>query len=84
MTMASVATKRRNESDNDKRVTFIRSDRLFTQNGYWYFKTRERIDIGPFDNAEMAEEGIKNFIDFLCNAEPTLVKRVTDYVTDAA
>lgn len=57
-----------------------RSDRLFDQNGYWYFRTREGMDIGPFDTRGDAAVGAKNFIDFLEDAKPEQVSRVTNYI----
>ncbi len=29
--------------------SWFRSDRLFSVDGYWYFSTREGVDIGPYD-----------------------------------
>ncbi|MGS2717345.1 DUF6316 family protein [Eionea flava] len=57
-----------------------RSDRLFNQNDYWYFRTREGMDIGPFDTRGDAAIGAKSFIGFLEDAKPELVSRVTNYI----
>ena len=61
-----------------------RSDRLFTQHNYWYFRTREGMDIGPFDTISEANNGIQSFIDFVRTAEPGMVTRITEYASQAA
>lgn len=83
MTMANIAIKRKCESNKEDTIP-TRSDRLFAQDGYWYFRTREGLNIGPFDNAQEAEQGVSDFMDFVNNAEPSMIKRVTDYVNRAA
>lgn len=42
-----------------------RSDRIFEKNAYFYYRTREGIDIGPFDSMRDAERGVRDFIDFM-------------------
>ncbi|MGH1486406.1 MAG: DUF6316 family protein [Cellvibrionaceae bacterium] len=80
MTMDGVAMNRREEAG----VVPIRSDRLFTQHSYWYFRTREGMDIGPFDSISEAVNGINGFVEFVQTTEPEVVTRITDYVTHAA
>lgn len=57
-----------------------RTDRLFEQSNYWYFRTREGIDIGPFDNRGDAAIGVKGFVNFLEESQPDIVDRVTRYI----
>jgi hypothetical protein len=57
-----------------------RTDRLFQQENYWYFRTREGMDIGPFDTRGEASLGAKSFIGFLESSQPEVVSRVTDYI----
>ena len=57
-----------------------RTDRLFEQDNYWYFRTREGMDIGPFDTRGEAAIGAKSFIGFLEGSKPEVVSRVTDYI----
>lgn len=57
-----------------------RSDRLFEQENYWYFRTREGMDIGPFDTRGEASLGAKSFIAFLEGSQPEIVSRVTNYI----
>jgi hypothetical protein len=80
MTMDGVAMNRKEEVG----VVPIRSDRLFTQHNYWYFRTREGMDIGPFDSISEAVDGINGFVDFVQTTEPEVVTRITEYVTHAA
>jgi chromatin remodeling complex protein RSC6 len=61
-----------------------RSDRLFSQDNYWYFRTREGMDIGPFDNRGDAAVGAKSFIGFLEGSQPEIVSRVTSYIKAVA
>lgn len=58
----------------------VRTDRIFEQNQYWYFRTREGMDIGPFDNRGDAVIGAKGFIRFLEESQPEVVTRVTNYI----
>ncbi|MEO0442839.1 MAG: DUF6316 family protein [Pseudomonadota bacterium] len=80
MTLDSIAMNRNGE----KGLVPIRSDRLFTQNDYWYFRTREGMNIGPFDSITEAVEGVSNFVEFLQTAEPAIVTRLSRYLTKAA
>lgn len=61
----------------------VRSDRIFEQNHYWYFRTREGMDIGPFDTRGDAAVGAKGFISFIEESQPDVVTRVTDYIRSA-
>lgn len=61
----------------------VRSDRAFEQEKYWYFRTREGTNIGPFDNRGDAIVGTKGFIAFLEESQPEVVTRVTDYIRSA-
>lgn len=47
-----------------------RSMRYLQKDGYWYYTTREGVDIGPFDSREDAEIGVGEFIDFIQASEP--------------
>ncbi|MBK8188390.1 MAG: hypothetical protein IPK77_14680 [Cellvibrio sp.] len=51
-----------------------RNSRFIKKGSYWYYTTREGVDIGPFDNQKDAELGATEFIEFLCESEP----KVTD------
>lgn len=80
-----IITKRASDSDavttvNDKVAQ--RSERFFTQHNYWYFSTREGLDIGPFATMLEATQGLDGFIVFLQETDPEVVDRISRYVTD--
>jgi len=52
------------------RPTATRQSRFFKKDDFWYFSTREGIDIGPFDSDQEASEGASAYLDFI-NSEPT-------------
>lgn len=52
-----------------------RSGRFFTQDGKWFFSTREGKPIGPFDSKEEAEYELDGFIDFISIAEPEMLMK---------
>jgi hypothetical protein len=56
-----------------------RSGRFLQKEGYWYYTTREGVDIGPFDNRDDAEVGVGEFIDFICASEPKILAALKHY-----
>ncbi|KJH74403.1 MULTISPECIES: DUF6316 family protein [Pseudomonas] len=44
-------------------ATHFRSDRLCRVNGELYFSTRENTLEGPFENPQVAERGIREYIE---------------------
>lgn len=62
----------------------IRSKRFFKKGDYWYYGTREGVDIGPFDNVHEAEIGASEFIDFIIHAEPSVIQTLEKYGRVAA
>lgn len=61
-----------------------RSKRFFQQDEYWYYTTREGVDIGPFDTFHEAEIGASEFIDFIIHAEPDVIQTLERYANKAA
>ena len=57
-----------------------RHSRFKEQDGYWYYCTREGVNIGPFDSREEAENGVGEFIDFLFAADPSIKEAVEQYL----
>lgn len=57
----------------------VRSSRYFKNGDYWYYSTREGVDIGPFDHMEAAEVGCAEFIDFVCHRNPVFSKTLQYY-----
>ncbi len=56
-----------------------RNSRFFEQDGYWYYTTREGMNIGPFDTQHEAEQGVSDYIDFIVHAEPQVVASLSHY-----
>lgn len=56
-----------------------RQGRFIEKEGYWYYTTREGVDIGPFDTRSEAEVGVGEFIDFICAAEPQILEILEKY-----
>lgn len=61
-----------------------RNSRYFQKGNYWYYSTREGVDIGPFDSLSEAETGASDFIDFIIHAEPSIVQTLARYGRAAA
>ena len=49
-----------------------RHERVFAVSGEWYFATREGESVGPFEQKGTAENGLKDFVDCIAVAEPTI------------
>ncbi len=56
-----------------------RSGRFHQKAGYWYYSTREGVDIGPFDSRTDAEVGVGEFVDFICASEPKILAALRSY-----
>lgn len=41
--------------NNEQPRTWFRSERVYCVNGAWFFKTREGVDLGPYDSQPEAE-----------------------------
>lgn len=52
-----------------------RSDRLFQQQGMWFFKTREGKDVGPFRYRGEAELMLTRFVQEVAAKEEALLAR---------
>jgi hypothetical protein len=61
-----------------------RTDRFFPSNDYWYYTTREGVDIGPFDTLEDAMHGAGEFIEFISGAEPSFARTLERYARHSA
>lgn len=61
-----------------------RHERFFESDEYWYYTTREGVDIGPFDSLEDAITGADEFISFICSAEPGFSRTLSQYRSHAA
>lgn len=56
-----------------------RHERYFEQDNYWYYTTREGVNIGPFDNRSDAAVGCSDFIDFICVSDPSFSSTLQQY-----
>ena len=55
----------RDHRKNEEPRLWFRSDRIFRSEGYWYFHTREGIDVGPYATqfeAEIESSILKNLL----------------------
>lgn len=75
MTNPSRANRSGEKGDVPERA----SSRLLQKGGYWYYATREGVDIGPFDSRADAELGVCEFIDFIRASEPTVANMLKQY-----
>lgn len=60
-----------------------KTNRFFRKSNYWYYSTREGVDIGPFDSLGGAEVGVSAFIDFVLHAEPRVIETLGKYARAA-
>ncbi len=56
-----------------------RHGRYLQRDGYWYYSTREGVDIGPFDHRQDAEHGVAEFIEFIKDSEPKVTDVLRQY-----
>ncbi len=56
-----------------------RSDRFFQKDDYWYYSTREGVDIGPFDNRNDAKVGCSDFVDFIVSDDSDFSNTLEQY-----
>ncbi len=56
-----------------------RKARYLQKDGYWYYCTREGVDIGPFDSVDDAAVGVSEFIDFISASEPQVSEMLKQY-----
>jgi len=68
----------------EKSLEVDRSDRVFQKGDYWYYKTREKVSIGPFDDYSAAEKGVNDFIEFICQADLKAKHILEQYRQNAA
>lgn len=61
-----------------------RHERYIQKDNYWYYTTREGINIGPFDSREDAINGVSEFIDYICAADPSIREALLQYKPKAA
>lgn len=67
-----------NRKDEQGRVP-SRTQRFFMNNEYWYYSTREGVDIGPFDTYEEATHGANDFVEFISELQPSFSSTLQMY-----
>ena len=63
-----------NARTGEHRATPPRSDRYFERNNYWYYITREGVEIGPYDSRRAALFGCTLVIDYIARRNPAAVE----------
>jgi ABC-type ATPase with predicted acetyltransferase domain len=61
-----------------------RSERLFTDAGLWYFRTREGKDVGPFRYRCEAESMLSRFLEEVRQAQEQAIARVKPHFRTSA
>lgn len=54
-----------------------RSDRVFQKGAFWYFHTRENVQIGPFESHDLALKGANDYVGFAMDASPDRLDALT-------
>ncbi len=54
-----------------------RANRFYKLSDNWYFTTREGLSMGPYDSQEEAKTGTSDYITFVSNAAPHVLKLLT-------
>lgn len=63
----------------EQEKSHIRSKRVYRDGDYWYYLTREKVSIGPFDTSSEADKGVSDFVDFIMHAEPSIAQTLSRY-----
>jgi hypothetical protein len=62
----------------------VRQDRFFERDNYWYYTTREGVQIGPFDQLAEARDGCDDFIEFITGPGQIYIPTLCRYANHAA
>lgn len=65
------------EGEEPKGKAPDRSDRVFQKGAFWYFHTRENVQIGPFESHDLALKGANDYVGFAIDATPDLLDNLT-------
>jgi hypothetical protein len=66
ITQQVIAVASRRKDDGAKFKNWFRTDRMFEDNGGWFFFTREGTIEGPFINPEQTNIGLEIYISSVC------------------
>ena len=51
-----------------------RTERFIQRQSYWYYRTREGVDIGPYDTLTEARVGADEFVRYILQVNPGVVR----------
>lgn len=54
-----------------------RTPRVFQKEAFWYFHTREDVQIGPFDSEALAIKGAGDYVGFAVDADPEMLNKLS-------
>ena len=63
----------------ERGVVPARRSRFYQAEEYWYYRTREGIDIGPFDTQADAVQGVGEFIEYVLHQNPAFTEILAGY-----
>lgn len=52
-------------STDSEKLEFNRSNRFQLIDGQWYYQTREKIQLGPYDSINHAQAGLQSYLRYL-------------------
>ena len=70
---------------NERAKTWFRSHRVFRSNEFWYFQTREGIDVGPFKSefeAQVESSILKHVLNGAAD-EKEAIAAIREFLLDA-
>ena len=73
-----------NQRIGEKGALPERRERFFQRQAYWYYSTREGVDIGPYDSKGGAVKGCEQFIEYLHKHDPGFANTLELYSSRAA
>ena len=62
----------------------VRNERYFERDRYWYYTTREGVDIGPYDSKSEAVNGCCLYINYLNTTDPNITRTLQQFAHHAA
>lgn len=68
---------------NEQPRTWFRSERVYHMNGAWFFRTREGVDLGPYESQSEAEVEAGLLRELLRGEERSALGVIREFVVDA-
>lgn len=57
-----------------------RCERFYQEENYWYYTTREGLNIGPFDSLELAKQGCTGFVQYINKIDSRVVEKLKQFI----